>query len=72
MSVVEIVIGCRNACPVFPGVSYTQHRLLRDPAGQPVETVRAIREDIAEHVRALIGELLGSTMTIQIPTAKGR
>jgi arsenate reductase len=68
---VVITMGCGDTCPYFPGVSFRDWRL-RDPAGQPVEAVRAIREDIAEHVRALIEELLGTTMTIDIPTAKGR
>ncbi|OMC31135.1 ACR3 family arsenite efflux transporter [Mycobacterium colombiense] len=68
---VVITMGCGDTCPYFPGVSYRDWRL-RDPAGQPVETVRAIREDIAEHVRALIEELLGTTKTIEIPTGKGR
>ncbi|OBK67562.1 arsenical-resistance protein [Mycobacterium sp. 1165178.9] len=68
---VVITMGCGDTCPYFPGVSYRDWRL-RDPSGQPVETVRAVREDIAEHVRALIEELLGTTMTIEIPAAKGR
>ncbi|OBJ36749.1 arsenical-resistance protein [Mycobacterium colombiense] len=68
---VVITMGCGDTCPYFPGVSYRDWRL-RDPAGQPVETVRAIREDIAEHVRALVEELLGTTKTIKIPTGKGR
>ncbi|OMC22748.1 ACR3 family arsenite efflux transporter [Mycobacterium colombiense] len=68
---VVITMGCGDTCPYFPGVSYRDWRL-RDPAGQPVETVRAIREDIAEHVRALIEELLGTTKTIETPTGKGR
>lgn len=68
---VVITMGCGDSCPFFPGVSYRDWRL-RDPAGQPLETVRSIREDIAEHVRALIEELLGTTMTIEIPVTKGR
>jgi arsenate reductase len=68
---VVITMGCGDTCPYFPGVSYRDWSL-RDPAGQPLETVRAIRGDIAEHVRALIEELLGVTMTIEIPAAKGR
>ncbi|WP_221042444.1 ACR3 family arsenite efflux transporter [Mycobacterium senriense] len=70
-SAIVITMGCGDSCPYYPGVAYRDWRL-RDPAGQPVETVRAIREDIAEHVRALIEELLGTTMTIEIPTGKGR
>lgn len=67
---VVITMGCGDTCPYFPGVSYRDWRL-RDPAGQPLETVRAIREDIAGHVRALIEELLGTTMTSEIPARKG-
>lgn len=68
---VVITMGCGDTCPHFPGVSYRDWRL-RDPAGQPVEVVRAIREDIAELVRALIEELLGTTMTIEISAGTGR
>lgn len=68
---IVITMGCGDSCPYYPGVAYRDWRL-RDPAGQPVEAVRAIREDIAEHVRALIEELLGTTTTIEIPTGKGR
>lgn len=68
---VVITTGCGDTCPYFPGVSYRDWPL-RDPAGQPMETVRAIREDIAGHVRALIEELLGTTKTIQEADSKGR
>jgi arsenate reductase len=68
---VVITMGCGDTCPHFPGVSYRDWRL-RDPAGQPIEAVRAVREDIAEHVRALTKELLGTAMTIETPAAKGR
>ncbi|WP_201359191.1 ACR3 family arsenite efflux transporter [Mycobacterium sp. 5-140-3-2] len=68
---VVITMGCGDTCPFFPGVSYRDWPL-RDPAGQPVETVREIREDIAEHVYALIRELLGITMTIDVPATKGQ
>ena len=54
---VVITMGCGDACPYFPGVSYRDWKL-RDPAGQPLATVRGIREDIAILVRALIAELL--------------
>ena len=53
---VVITMGCGDTCPYFPGVSYRDWKL-DDPAGQPVEVVRRIREDIAERVRALIDEL---------------
>jgi arsenate reductase len=54
---VVITMGCGDACPYFPGVSYRDWKLA-DPAGQPLATVRGIREDIAVLVRALIAELL--------------
>jgi arsenate reductase (thioredoxin) len=53
---VVITMGCGDTCPYFPGVSYRDWKLA-DPAGQPLETVRAIRDDIAAHVRALVAEL---------------
>jgi arsenate reductase len=54
---VVITMGCGDTCPYFPGVSYLDWKL-DDPAGQPVEVVRRIRDDIAERVQALIDELL--------------
>ncbi|MDT5356152.1 MAG: hypothetical protein QOJ56_4684 [Mycobacterium sp.] len=54
---VVITMGCGDTCPYFPGVSYRDWKL-GDPAGQPIDTVRAIRDDIVEHVRALIADLL--------------
>ena len=53
---VVITMGCGDTCPYFPGVSYRDWKL-DDPAGQPVEVVRQIRDDIAERVAALIDEL---------------
>jgi arsenate reductase len=54
---VVITMGCGDACPYFPGVSYRDWTLL-DPAGQPLATVRAVRDDIADRVQALITELV--------------
>ena len=53
---VVITMGCGDTCPYFPGVSYRDWRL-DDPAGQSVEVVRRIRDDIAGRVRSLIDEL---------------
>jgi arsenate reductase len=61
-SEVVITMGCGDTCPYFPGVTYRDWTL-DDPAGQPLDVVRAIRDDIAEHVRALIAELLPATNT---------
>jgi len=57
---IVITMGCGDTCPYFPGVSYRDWKL-PDPAGQPLATVRAIRDDIADRVRALITELLPNT-----------
>ncbi len=53
---VVITMGCGDTCPYFPGVSYRDWKL-DDPAGQPIEVVRRIRDDIAERVQALVDEL---------------
>ena len=53
---VVITMGCGDTCPYFPGLSYRDWKL-DDPAGQPLEVVRGIRDDIAGRVRALIKEL---------------
>jgi arsenate reductase len=50
---VVITMGCGDTCLYFPGVSYRDWKL-PDPAGQPLERVRAIRNDIADRVQALI------------------
>ncbi len=54
---IVITMGCGDGCPYFPGVSYRDWKL-PDPAGRGLSTVRTIRDEIAEHVQALIAELL--------------
>ncbi len=53
---VVITMGCGDACPVFPGRRYEEW-VLPDPAGQSVDDVRPIRDDIEERVRRLLNEL---------------
>lgn len=53
---VVITMGCGDTCPYYPGVSYRDWKL-DDPAGQPIEVVRRIRDEIAERVTALVEEL---------------
>jgi arsenate reductase (thioredoxin) len=56
---VVITMGCGDTCPYFPGLSYRDWQL-DDPAGQPLDVVRRIRDDIAGRVRTLVDELLPS------------
>ncbi len=54
---VVITMGCGDACPIYPGKRYEDWQL-DDPAGQSVETVRVIRDELDARVQKLIGELL--------------
>jgi len=54
---VVITMGCGDACPVYPGKRY-EDWTLDDPAGQDLETVRRIRDEIDARVRAIVGELV--------------
>ena len=54
---VVITMGCGDACPVFPGKRYEDWPL-EDPAGQGIDTVRAIRDDIRARVESLIASLI--------------
>lgn len=53
---VVITMGCGDACPVFPGKRYLDWKL-DDPAGQGLEAVRPIRDQIEDRVRRLLDEL---------------
>ena len=53
---VIVTMGCGDACPVYPGKRYEDWELT-DPAGQPVEVVREVRDDIERRVRALMASL---------------
>jgi arsenate reductase len=57
---VIVTMGCGDACPVFPGKRYEDWDVA-DPAGQPIEVVRAIRDDIQARVTTLLGEILHQT-----------
>ena len=57
---VVITMGCGDACPIYPGKRYEDWQL-QDPAGQPVEVVRRIRDDIDGRVQQLLGELVPAT-----------
>jgi protein-tyrosine-phosphatase len=57
---VVITMGCGDACPLYPGKRYLDWDL-DDPAGQPLATVRRIRDDIQARVRALLVELIPAT-----------
>jgi len=54
---VVITMGCGDACPVFPGKRYLDWELA-DPAGQGIEAVRPIRDDIRGRIEGLVAELL--------------
>ena len=53
---VVITMGCGDACPIFPGKRYLDWEL-DDPAGQGVESVRPIRDEIERRIRGLLAEL---------------
>lgn len=53
---VVVTMGCGDECPYIPGKRYVDWDL-RDPKGQPVEAVRATRDDIANRIEALTREL---------------
>ena len=53
---VVITMGCGDTCPVFPGKTYLDWKL-DDPAGQGVDAVRPIRDEIEGHVRGLLADL---------------
>jgi protein-tyrosine-phosphatase len=53
---VVITMGCGDACPIYPGKRY-EDWVIEDPAGQDLETVRRIRDDLDARIKALVGEL---------------
>ncbi|MSZ77977.1 MAG: heat-shock protein HtpX [Actinobacteria bacterium] len=57
---VVITMGCGDACPFFPGKRY-EDWVLDDPAGQGIDAVRVIRDQIRARVTALLDDLLPAT-----------
>jgi protein-tyrosine-phosphatase len=53
---VVITMGCGDACPYYPGKRYEDWKL-DDPAGQGIEPVRIIRDEIKGRIEALLAEL---------------
>jgi len=54
---VVITMGCGDACPIYPGKRY-EDWMLEDPAGQDLDTVRRIRDDLDARIQALVAELV--------------
>ncbi len=53
---VVVTMGCGDACPFYPGKRY-EDWVLEDPAGQGIDAVRPIRDEIRTRVLALLAEL---------------
>jgi arsenate reductase len=53
---VIVTMGCGDACPVFPGKRYEDWELT-DPAGQPIEVVRQVRDEIRVRIDKLLAGL---------------
>jgi arsenate reductase (thioredoxin) len=56
---VVITMGCGDTCPYYPGKRYEDWQLT-DPAGQQIEVVRQVRDEIKVRVEQLVGALLGT------------
>ena len=54
---VIVTMGCGDACPIYPGKRYEDWDV-PDPAGQPIEVVRDIRDDIQARITALLRQIL--------------
>jgi arsenate reductase len=55
---VVVTMGCGDTCPIYPGKRY-EDWALDDPAGQPLQVVRRVRDDIEHRVRRILGDLQG-------------
>ncbi|GAA3877923.1 arsenate reductase ArsC [Leifsonia kafniensis] len=60
---VVITMGCGDVCPIFPGKRYEDWQL-DDPAGQGIDAVRPIRDDIKQRIEQLISELLADQQNV--------
>ena len=54
---VVITMGCGDVCPVYPGKRYEDWQL-EDPAGQGVEAIRPIRNEIRQRIEGLLSQIL--------------
>lgn len=54
---VVVTMGCGDSCPTYPGKRY-EDWTLADPSGQPLETVRTVRDEIKRRVEALVHDLV--------------
>lgn len=54
---VVVTMGCGDACPIYPGKRYEDWSV-DDPAGQDLDTVRRIRDEIDQSVRRLVADLV--------------
>ena len=63
---VVITMGCGDTCPIFPGKRYEDWEL-DDPAGQGVESVRPIRDEIKRRVLELMGSLAVAPVRTSTP-----
>ncbi len=66
---VVITMGCGDACPFYPGKSYEDWQL-DDPAGQEIETVRRVRDEIRSRVQELLARLQDSVVTLGYSAAR--
>lgn len=66
---VVITMGCGDACPIFPGKRY-EDWVLEDPAGQGIEAVRPIRDEIDRRIQALVAELLPTAIVDAAPSVE--
>ena len=65
---VVITMGCGDSCPIYPGKRYEDWDLT-DPAGQPLETVREIRDQIHHRIKTLVGSRLSAPDQKEEPQA---